>query len=227
MLTLNFKRSQYDYCLYVKDDVYLVLFVDDALITGPKEKVDKLVDSLYNEFKVKNITEVKTFLGMEINKIERGLKITQTKMITRLLKEFGMENSKPIATPMEVNFHMDEGQPIEENIPYRRLICSLMYLALVTRPDIAYSVCYLSRYLDKPTIQAWKARKRIMRYLNATKNYGLLYEKNDRGLEAMCDTDWAGDRQTRNSVSGFICFHAGNPIAWHSRKLTCEALFSM
>lgn len=47
------------------------------------------------------------------------------------------------------------------------------------------------------------------------------------GLETMCDADWGGDKQTRKSVSGFVCFHGHNPIAWHSRKQNCVALSSM
>lgn len=155
--TLQFKRSEYDYCLYIKDRVYLVLFVDDALITGPEKEVNIFLEDLYKVFKVKKVTNVSTFLGMELNKTEKGLKVTQQKMILRLLKEFGMEECRPISTPMEVNFQIGSDEEIVQNIPYRRLICSLMYLSIVSRPDITYSVSYLSRYLDKPTINAWKA----------------------------------------------------------------------
>ncbi|KAG5891646.1 hypothetical protein JTB14_001816 [Gonioctena quinquepunctata] len=68
MTKLNFKRSDYDYCLYTKNDVYLVLFVDDGLITGPEDQVQELLRDLRNEFKIKEMTEVKTFFGMEISK---------------------------------------------------------------------------------------------------------------------------------------------------------------
>lgn len=215
MSKLHFKRSDYDFCLYLKDNVYLVLFVDDALITGSDKQVKQLLKDLHTEFKVKVIDEVSSFLGMEISHNEQSLKVCQPKIIDRLLKEFGMEN-----------FHLDEDNLIE-NVPYRRLVCSLMYISLVTRPDIAYSVSYLSRYLDKPTTQAWNAAKRVLRYLRSTKHLGLRYMKRPNGLEGMCDADWGGDRQTRKSVSGFVCFHAGNPIAWHSRKQNCVALSSM
>ncbi|KAG5871041.1 hypothetical protein JTB14_021188 [Gonioctena quinquepunctata] len=174
------------------------------------------------------MTEVKTFLGMEISKNEKDLKITQTRMITRLLEKFSMTETRKVATPMEVNFQVKEEEPIINNVPYRRIICSLMYLSLVSRPDISYSVAYLSRFLDKPRKSTWEAGKRILRYLNHTKEYGLQFKKeNMQELMALCDADWGGDQETRKSVSGFVCFHAGNPIAWHSRKQTCVAQSSM
>ncbi|KAG5868995.1 hypothetical protein JTB14_004770 [Gonioctena quinquepunctata] len=151
------------------------------------------------------MTEVKTFLGMEISKNEKGLKITQTRMITRLLEEFSMTETRKVATPI-------------------RLICSLMYLSLASRPDISYSVAYLSRFRDKPRKSTWEAGERILRYLNHTKEYGLQFKKgNMQELMALCDADWRGDQESRKSESGFVCFHAGNPIAWHSRKQKCVA----
>ncbi|KAG5881703.1 hypothetical protein JTB14_006561 [Gonioctena quinquepunctata] len=195
---------------------------------GPEDQVQELLRDLRNEFNIKEMTEVKTFLGMEISKNEKGLKITQTRMITRLLEEFSMIETRNVATPMEVNFQVKEEEPIINNVPYRRLICSLMYLSLVSRPDISYSAAYLSRFLDKPRKSTWEAGKRILRYLNHTKEYGLQFKKgNMQELMALCDADWGGDQETRKSVSGFVCFHAGNPIAWHSRKQTCVAQSSM
>ena len=226
MLKLGFERSQHDFCLYFKDNIYLVLYVDDALITGQDDLVNELLEKLRIEINVKVMSEGTAFLGMEIVREDNKIKISQKKMIIRVLKEFNMEQSQSIKTPMEMSFNLLEGTMVE-NIPYRRLICSLMYISLVTRPDIAYSVSYLSRFLDKPTVQAWKAGQRILKYLNATKQLCLSYTKGESNLIGMSDADWGGDRQTRKSVSGFVAFHAGNPIAWHSRKQNCVALSSM
>lgn len=227
MTNLGFIRSNYDYCLYLKENIYLVLYVDDALIMGTNEQVDTLIQNLYNVFQVKKMTKIQSFLGMQFEFKENYIKVHQTKMIEKLLKEFEMEQTKPIATPMDVNFHISEEEEILQNVPYRRLICSLMYISITTRPDICQSVSLLSRYLDKPTTSAWNAGKRVLRYLNSTKNYGLTLKKSNTSLVGMCDADWGGDRITRKSVSGFIAFHNDNPIAWFSRKQTCVAISSM
>ncbi|KAG5894852.1 hypothetical protein JTB14_023701 [Gonioctena quinquepunctata] len=139
-----------------------------------------------------------------------------------------MTETRKVATPMEINFQVKGEEPIINNVPYRRLICRLMYLSLVSRPDISYSIVYSTRFLDKPRKSTWEAGKRILRYLNHTKEYGSQLKKgNMQELMALCDADWGGDQETRKSVSGFVCFHAGNPIAWHSSKQTCVAQSSM
>lgn len=192
LLNSLFRRSEYDYCLYIKDQVYLVLFVDDALMIGPDDQVDILVNKLYENFKVKRINNVKKFLGMESDETENGLKITQTNIVERLLKEFGMEYCLAVATPMETNFQVETAEEALNNLPYRRLICSLLYHSIISRPDIAYNVSYLSRYLGKPTMSVWKAGKCILRYLS-----GNTYHESDPGLEAMCDADWGSDRNKK------------------------------
>uniref|UniRef100_A0A0A9XQL0 Copia protein n=1 Tax=Lygus hesperus TaxID=30085 RepID=A0A0A9XQL0_LYGHE len=226
MKELGFRRLDYDYCLYIKQDVVLVLFVDDGLITGAEDQVQELVDSLHEKFLVKDLGTPSSFLGMQITHTKNGLHLSQSKMIDRLQKDFAIENCRSIKTPMEVNFNLSDAQ-IDPDSPNRKLVCSLMYLAVTTRPDISYSVLYLSRYLDKPTHDAWTAGKRILRYLCGTRHLGLPYNKGSKPLEGKSDSDWGGDRLTRKSVSGFICFHAGNPIAWHSKKQNCVALSTM
>lgn len=79
-----------------------------------------------------------------------------------LLAEFGMQNCRNIATPMEVNLKVYE-TPIVTDIPYQKLIFSLAQLTVTTRPDLAFSVSYLSHYLDKPKMQAWNGGRRILR----------------------------------------------------------------
>ena len=85
-------------------------------------------------------------------------------MIENLLEEFGMTKCNPIATPLAAGFQIDDA-PVITDVPYRRLICSLMYIAVTTRPDLCFAVSLLSRVLDKPTAACWKAGKRILRYL--------------------------------------------------------------
>lgn len=97
-----------------------------------------------------------------------------------------MKECRSVATPMEVNFQLDEA-PVATGIPYRKLVCSLMYLTVTTRPNLAFSVSYLSQLLDIPTLQTWKAVKSIQ-YLCATRNLGL-YKKSSVQLERYSETD--------------------------------------
>lgn len=228
LLKQGLKRSQYDYCLYSAKEIYLLLFVDDALLTGNVSKVNTLISNLQNEFNVKDLGEAKCFLGIEITRSENGMQLNQTKMIDKLLTTYRMDNCHTKDTPMETGFQI----PVQEyetslNVPYRSLVCSLLYLAITTRPDIAFSVSLLSRVLDKPSELTWKSAKRVLRYLSGTREIGLQYYKNGQGLQGFADADWGGDVETRKSTSGFLAVYNGNAVSWFSKKQSCVALSTM
>lgn len=94
-----------------------------------------------------------------------------------------------------------------------------MYLAIGTRPDIAYAVSVASRFLEKPTIVHERAGKRILRYIKKTLNFGLLYTKNSLDeMKFYSDADFAGDTNTRKSTSGFVVLSRENVISWSSER---------
>ncbi|XP_067121058.1 uncharacterized protein [Centruroides vittatus] len=95
--------------------------------------------------------------------------------------------------------------------PYRELIGGLLYLANSTRPDLAFAASMLSRFCSNPGIVHWKMAKRVLRYIQATVNYGIHYEKCDQKLCAYVDSDWAGDIDDRKSSSGNMIILANGP----------------
>lgn len=222
----NFERSKYDCCLYCSENVWILIYVDDILVMGKEENVKETVKLLQKYFQAKDMGNVKNFLGMTITRNEDKIKITQTKFIEKLLKIFNMETCNNKATPMETCFEYNPDSVIID-VPYRQLIGGLMYLSTTTRLDITFSVSYLSRFLDKPTTETWNAAKRILRYLQGTKEMGLTYIKNkttDVVLQGYSDADWARDKNDRKSVSGGIILHGENPVSWFSKKQGCVAL---
>jgi hypothetical protein len=87
------------------------------------------------------------FLGIQIKQVEDGTFISQTKYTCHILKKFGMNNSKPIKTPMGNNGHLDldmDGTSVDEKV-YRSMIGSLLYL-YASRPDIILSMCMCARF---------------------------------------------------------------------------------
>lgn len=99
------------------------------------------------------------------------------------------------------------------NVPYKQLIESLMYVALATRPDILYAVTKLSQFSSNPGRTHWLQAKRVLRYLAATKDVNLVYIYcNTNELEVFSYTDWASDTDDRHSYSGMVVFLNGNPI---------------
>ncbi|KAK6123908.1 hypothetical protein DH2020_042351 [Rehmannia glutinosa] len=115
-----------------------------------------------------------------------------------------------------------------QKIPYASAVGSLMYAQVCTRPDIAFVVGMLGRYLSNPGMDHWKAAKRVMRYLQRTKDYMLTYRKSDQ-LEIIgySDSDFAGCQDSRRSTSGYIFLLAGGAISWRSAKQTLVASSTM
>jgi hypothetical protein len=127
-----------------------------------------------NMFEISMMRELKYFLSFQIEQLEDGTFIRQTKYTHDLLKKFGMDKAKPIKTSMDTNSHLDlnmGGKLVDQKV-YRFMINSLLYLC-ASMPDIMLSVCMCARF--QATIKEYHLRvvKRIMRYLILTPYLGL------------------------------------------------------
>lgn len=225
------KRSKCDVCLYTGKNIWFVVFVDDILLTGNLENINKTVHELKLKFNAKDMGHVKNYLGMEIERNGNTLTLSQEKFIEKILKQFSMYDCKPVETPMISNIQSEELPEKKKFIkkPYRELIGSLTYLSMMSRPDITYATSYLSRYLDKYTEDLWNAGKRVLKYLKGTKTMKITYTKskhNSNKIMAYSDADWVGDTSDCKSTSGMSIFHCENLISWSSKKQTAVALSS-
>jgi hypothetical protein len=98
--------------------------------------------------------------------------------------------------------------------PYRELIGSLLYLSVCTRPDIAYAVEVLSRYMSAPTTDHWRAAMGILRYLAGTRDLGIVSGNGGLIPEGYVDADYAGELDT---TTGYVFILAERAISWSSR----------
>ncbi|XP_019105476.2 uncharacterized mitochondrial protein AtMg00810-like [Beta vulgaris subsp. vulgaris] len=130
-----------------------------------------------------------------------------------------MVDCKPMSTPMEVNGRLCsvEGRDLEDVNMYRQLVGSLIYLTL-TKPDIAYAVSVISRFMQKPVKRHLEAVRRILRYMKGTIDYGILY-RNNKEIEVVeyCDADYAGDLDTRRSTTGYVFNLGTGAVSWCRR----------
>ncbi|KAK9063217.1 hypothetical protein SSX86_017087 [Deinandra increscens subsp. villosa] len=103
--------------------------------------------------------------------------------------------------------------------PYASVVGSLMYAQVCTRPDIAYITGMLGRYQSNPGLDHWKAAKKVLRYLQGTKEFKLTYRRSD-DLEVIgyTDSDFAKCKDDKKSTSGYIFMLSGGPISWKSHK---------
>ncbi|WVZ54849.1 hypothetical protein U9M48_005593 [Paspalum notatum var. saurae] len=119
------------------------------------------------------------------------------------------------------------GAPVDPT-RYRSIIGSLRYL-VNTRPDIAFAVGMVSRFMEAPREEHWQAVKQILRYLAGTVGYGCVYGAGTGRLQSLVgftDSDHAGDKNDRKSTTGTVFFLGGNLITWASQKQRVVALSS-
>jgi hypothetical protein len=164
--------------------------------------------------------ELQFVLGLRIKQSKEGTFVHQDKYTKDIVRNFKMEESKAMMTPMSTTTSLDadeEGEHVDQK-EYRRMIGSLLYLT-ATRPDIQFSVRLCTRFQASPRTSHQQAVKRIFRYLRRTPDFGLLYSTSSSlALHGFSDADFAGCRLDRKSTSGTCQFLGSSLVSWSSRK---------
>ncbi|OAE18442.1 hypothetical protein AXG93_2376s1010 [Marchantia polymorpha subsp. ruderalis] len=196
--------------------IILVLYVDDMLILAKNQSdVDECKSKLKSAFKIKDMAESKRILGMEIHRDheQKRLWLSQGKYVRRILDKLNMIDSKGVWTPLAAHFKLSAPQYPTDAVkkgnmpcvPYEQAVGSLMYLMVCIRPDIAFAMGKISRYMSNPEKVHWEAVKWIMRYLKSTLDYGLLFDGllyNAKSLFGYVDVDYGQDPDKRRSTTG-------------------------
>ena len=234
-----------DSAIYTKGEgdsrVIIGVYVDDLIILSKSlENIHSLKKSFTEKFKMQDFGEAAVILGIRITRdFEEGtLGLDQKKYAEKVLARFGMENSHGTEIPLSISTQFSKDQcPITSKekeemakVPYRQAIGSLMYLMVSTRPDLAYPLQILSRYGNNPGMLHWKALKKVLQYLQQTKDHGLLY-KRGKGVDltAYCDADFSSCQDTSRSNGAYVFLLGGASISWSSKRQsvvaqsTCEA----
>lgn len=240
LLKLGFKQSNADPCLYLrvsKERTFaaIIIYVDDILVTATDTDMVEIKDALKSNYPIKDAGPLSWFLGCSINYDRRKgmLSISQTEFAKNILSRAKMTSCNPVSVPITERLTIPEEPPSQDelqelkNIPYRSVVGALLYLAVCTRPDLAYTVNQLTRFLSAPRLVHWQAAKRALRYIQGTKTLGLHYQRSDTtdfNLLGFSDADWAGDTDTRKSTTGFCFTLASATISWRVQTQRCVAL---
>jgi Reverse transcriptase (RNA-dependent DNA polymerase) len=237
MKSIGYTPSPADPCLFLKQskdqskNAFVIIYVDDGGIFGTKENIDELVKALGKDFKVKYLGKLEHFVGCHIieNKAKDTLWIHQPKLIKHLKQEFGemIHTTRVYATPAgpkTMCMRPQEGDNLittEDQSKFRSGVGMLLYLVKHSRPDIANAVRELSKVADGATPGHWKAMIRLIKYVIDTEHYGLKIKPKRQDelfhLEGISDSEYAGDKETRISVYGYILYFCGAPISWKSK----------
>ncbi|XP_015168858.1 uncharacterized mitochondrial protein AtMg00810-like [Solanum tuberosum] len=226
-------QSHLDYSLFTKKRgkriVIILVYVDDLLITGNDATlIEETKHVLHSNFKIKDLRELKYFLGIEFLRSNQGIVMNQRKYALELISEVGLAGAKTAPTPLECNMKLtsvefDEGTNNSDALftdvtQYQRLVGKLLYLTN-TRLDIAFAVQSLSQFMQQPKISHWDAALKVIRYIKGEPSKGLLMSADKKfSLTGFCDADWAACPNTRRSVTGFLLKFGDSLISWKSKK---------
>ena len=186
---------------------------------------------------MKDLGKTKFCLGLQIEHLSSGILIHQSTYTEKVLKQFYMDKTHPLKTPMVVrslDVKKDPFRPKEEDeellgpeVPYLSAIGALMYLTSGTRPDIAFSVNLLARYSSAPTQRHWNGVKSILRYLRGTTDLGLFYPNGSKSeLIGYADAGYLSDPHKARSQTGYVFTLGNTAISWRSVKQTLVATSS-
>lgn len=212
----------------------MLVYVDDILIFGKTEKdVQNGAKVLKENFEMKDMGEPKMFFGITIRKTKEkdGYTLSMEDSVSKLEKDYKTDVcQRELKTPIVKGFDKNEvkSNPLNSNDHKRciSIVGSLLYLANTVRIDIAFTVSYLSRFLEPPTEHHFKTAKRGMQYVIPTKKFKLTYRKKKTGLEYddfRFHDEIIHDYPNRGknelvAVSGYIILFNNNIVARRSTK---------
>src|SRR6266702_993052 len=183
---MGFNRVQSDHGLYIylRDDVRILMpvFVDDiTLACKDGAKIYSIIQELSKHFKLQDLGPTTQLLGLEIHRDcpNLHLSISQSQYISNLIDEHGLNNSKPVSTPLNPGTRLSTSMCPQTDAeasemcqyPYISIVGYLIYLAVTIRPDIAYAAGVLARFNSNPGLAHWQAAKHVLCYLKGTMDY--------------------------------------------------------
>jgi hypothetical protein len=180
--------------------------------------------------------ECLTILGMEakgktdVNGKLVELTLHNSSKIIQLIQDYPqILNLKPQSVPVLPSFlnGLDDKNksaliPKDLKKAYHSIVGRLMYVSLMTRPDVTYAIGYLSRYVAEPTIVQWKILQQLLGYLVKTTELGICYktEGNKNLVQVFTDANFGTIHGDGHDTSGVVCFIGNNLVSWSSKKQT-------
>jgi hypothetical protein len=204
------------------------VYVDDLVITGTKDvEVAAFKEEMKATFQMSDLRLLSFYLRIEVHQGDSGITLRQTAYARRVVELAGLTDCNPALTLMEERLKLSRDSTTEEvdATQYRRLMRSLRYLTH-TRPDLAFSVGYVSRFIQRPTTEHQQAMKRIIHYVAGTLDHDLYYPRCPGEAHLVGYSDHADDIDSSKSTSGILFFFSKCLVSWQSVKQQVVALSS-
>ncbi|CAI7804698.1 unnamed protein product [Closterium sp. NIES-53] len=243
LAALGFAPSTADPSLFLRTDTslppfYILVYVDDLVFAlADTAGLAHVKSELQKRHTCTDLGELRSYLGLQItrDRAQRTITLTQSHMVQQVLQRFDFTYSSPQATPLSTRHSLSalpSDESVEPNGPYPELVGCLVYLMTCTRPDLAYPLSILARYvaLGRHRPEDMAAAKRVLRYLCSTSGLGLvLGERRPVVLTGHADASWADDQATQRSSQGYTFSLGSGSVSWRSTRSSsvlgssCEA----
>lgn len=230
LMDIGFRPTTADPSVFINGrGLIIALYVDDIVVFGREKKEIDVVKKKLKEFHpMTDSGQVDKLLGIRFTWGKDGsIRLDQESYASQILEEFGMAECKPSWTPISPSVQLSDTDSSRlgrsDHKLFRRLIGRLIFLITAARPDISFAVNQLSQFLAEPRQVHLVAAKHVLRYIQATKDYGLVFgAKGRQGLVAYADSAYANSVRSR-STTRFVFMINGSPVTWNSRKQTVTA----
>lgn len=232
---LGFKPATSDQSLYVFESAegercYLLVYVDDMLLAVKQGWLrEYLKRSIAAHFDVRDLGAAKSFLGYSIerDRQRKTIVMRQSSLLASYVEQHGMTSAGPKDVPISPGTVLESFQLGEEPAPehYASLVGSLLYVANGSRPDLSFAVSACSRFIKQPSMANWAVLRGVLKYAAHTVDVGICFNGADaEGLVGFSDSDYAGDKSLRKSVSGYVFTFCGGAICWQSKQQSVVAV---
>jgi hypothetical protein len=221
---LGFHPLDNDANLYISEDAWILLYVNDLLIIlKSKWQIAEIKQHLSDQYRMTALGAARQFLGLELRHYGDKLYVEQHRFALKVLRRFKMHHAYLQTTPLDPGSHLVKaikGDRLIDTNKYWALIGSLIYLLHATRPDLAFTLSALSKHNKKPTSEHLQAAKQALQYLKGMIKMVLVYKKSMRNgpaeITGYTDSNWASDLDDRKSTSGYVFKLTGTAVTWSS-----------
>ncbi|KAF7565076.1 hypothetical protein PtrM4_045100 [Pyrenophora tritici-repentis] len=223
LLEIGFSPVPHEPCCMIRDGVFIFFYVDDIILASSKRHAEvarKVEEELKQRYNLTGGKDLQWFLGVEVirDREKRKIWLSQkayVEKIARLASNKDQRHNTPMAR-VELVAREGLATPGEINL-YQRKIGSLLFAAVNTRPDVAFPVSRLARFLTNPGPLHQEAADRVLLYLESTKLLSLSFGGDDQ-LVVASDASFADNTADRKSSQGYVIKLFGGLIAWRANK---------
>jgi transposase InsO family protein len=224
----NLTSAKEEPCLFFDQDrkILILFYVDDILLIYHKDyeqETHKIWDKVKEKYEIQDQGPVEWFLGVRVirNRQDRTITLVHDTYIDKITKKFDLGDGSFPPTPLpSEELIKNTGEATKQRIKsYQERVGSVLYTAIMLRPDIAFAVSKLSHFLTNPSDQHFKAVERVIMYLYRTRWEAIQYGNyNGPDLTICGDASFADDPETRRSSHGYIAMLFGGAILWKAAR---------